>query len=284
MRDPRRQPCRRPGSPVGVRSGGGTLDVAGYDKTILARAPGFQKSNRRPCRREDRGRTTRVDGMLRKERLAMIALLDMTQLKIPTLSLPPQEPTGSADAPRQDTACHHCDAYRPAPQLSGNLLVNPEIHLPSPGQNLDIAYYYNSATLVGTPLINGPYGYMRTLSPLAVAQLYNGGDSLIIERGNGAIVSFLSNGSGTFLPQTPGVLSTVTEDTVDGLLLETTPAGHDHCLSAQSPGLPQQHQLCPGCRGQSSDLRVCERLAPEYSRPGGSVRQLQLHRRSAHRH
>jgi hypothetical protein len=42
--------------------------------------------------------------------------------------------------------------------------VEPEIHLPSVGMDVDIAYFYNSSTLVGTPLINGAYGYMRTLS------------------------------------------------------------------------------------------------------------------------
>ncbi len=50
-------------------------------------------------------------------------------------------------------------AYRPDPQLDGNLRVGPEIHLPSPGMDVDISYYHN-----GISSYNGPFGYKRTIN------------------------------------------------------------------------------------------------------------------------
>lgn len=61
-----------------------------------------------------------------------------------------------------------------------------------------------------------------------VAQLYGTSNtSLIIERGNGAIVTFQDDGTatGTFKAGTPGVMSKVVTDTGNGLLKEITPGG-----------------------------------------------------------
>src|SRR5690348_14318523 len=58
------------------------------------------------------------------------------------------------------SVCHRCareDAFRPPPQLNGDLRVDPEIRLPSPGMDVDIAYFYNASESY-----NGPYGYGRT--------------------------------------------------------------------------------------------------------------------------
>ena len=116
--------------------------------------------------------------------------------------------------------------------------IDPDITLPSPGMNVEISHYYNSSPLSGAPYVNGPYGYNRTISPAQVAQLYNSGQNLIIQRGNGAIATFLNNGSGTFLPGTPGVLNTVVEDNVDDLLLETTPEGITTAYPLDTTGYP----------------------------------------------
>ncbi len=88
----------------------------------------------------------------------MIRTIDPKQLGIPTLVLP----SGFGEAP----ACRRCVEFSPGPRLDGTLLVDPEIHLPSPGMDVDIAYFYN-----GNSTYNGPYGYGRTMSPnlLAVA-------------------------------------------------------------------------------------------------------------------
>jgi hypothetical protein len=42
-----------------------------------------------------------------------------------------------------------------------------------------------------------------------------------LTRGNGAMVSFLDNGSGTFIAQTPAVLNGLVKDTPNGLWKET---------------------------------------------------------------
>ncbi|HLJ55965.1 MAG TPA: hypothetical protein VKT77_13075 [Chthonomonadaceae bacterium] len=73
----------------------------------------------------------------------------------PPAILPPEPERSHAG----QAACAGCEPYRPEPQRSGNLQVDPEIHLPSPGIDVDIAYYYNAASTV-----NGPIGYGRQLS------------------------------------------------------------------------------------------------------------------------
>src|SRR5258708_26381877 len=80
-------------------------------------------------------------------------------------------PTGKRDQgsgireERHEVGCHRCEAFRPEPQLSGNLSVDPEIMLPSPGLPVQIAMYYNGASAV-----NGPFGAGRTISPNLTAQ------------------------------------------------------------------------------------------------------------------
>lgn len=146
----------------------------------------------------------------------MLDLLSTEELAgIPTLVLPLDE-SGSRETP----ACQRCEAFRPDPQISGNLQVDPEIHLPSPGMDVDIAYYYNA-----TSRVNGPFGYGRTASPNLTAQASGSPALVTLTRGNGAIVNFLDNGSGTFVAQTPGVLNSLVKDTVNGLWKETTPDG-----------------------------------------------------------
>jgi YD repeat-containing protein len=146
----------------------------------------------------------------------MLELLSTEELaNIPTLVLPLDE-SGAAKA----TACHRCEAYRPDPQASGNLQVDPEIHLPSVGMDLDIAYYYNA-----TSAVNGPFGYSRTASPNLTAQASGSPALVTLTRGNGSLVSFQDNGSGTFVAQTPGLLNRLTKDVANSLWKETTPDG-----------------------------------------------------------
>ena len=84
----------------------------------------------------------------------MIALLSTDELaSYETMILPPKFAGGP------DPSCHTCEGFRPEPQRSGNLQVVPEIHLPSPGMDVDIAYFYNA---VATN--NGRFGYGRQLS------------------------------------------------------------------------------------------------------------------------
>ncbi len=116
----------------------------------------------------------------------MIRTIDPNQLGIPTLVLPP----GFGEVP----ACRRCVEFSPGPRLDGTLLVDPEIHLPSPGMDVDIAYFYNDNSTY-----NGPYGYGRTISPnlLAVASGVNA--IVTLQRGDGSLVSFQDVGSGTFV-------------------------------------------------------------------------------------
>jgi len=87
----------------------------------------------------------------------MLAIIDAEKLGIPVLELP--------KAAGAEEGCARCQAFSPAPGLDGKLAVDPEIHLPSPGMDVDVAYYYNNAFL-----FNGPYGYGRTLSVNLLAQ------------------------------------------------------------------------------------------------------------------
>jgi len=157
----------------------------------------------------------------------MIVLMSAEEMaNIPTLVLPPDaDKTAPASG---GTSCSEgggrCVAFRPDPQASGNLQVDPDILLPSPGMAVDIALYYNSNTWRTAPFANGPYGYCRSMSPSAVATLYNSSNSVIIQRGNGSIVSYAHTGSG-FVPSTPGVLNSLVLDTADGIIKETTPGG-----------------------------------------------------------
>ncbi|MBV9470721.1 MAG: hypothetical protein JOZ57_15890, partial [Abitibacteriaceae bacterium] len=143
----------------------------------------------------------------------MLSLLDIERSTYQTVALP-----DALDNTSQP--CDRCKAFRVDPQLDGNLQVDPEIFLPSPGLNVDIGYYYNSNTQY-----NGPFGYGRTITPNLLAQANGSPAWVSFSRGNGAIVSYQDDGSGTFVPQTPRLLNTVIKDTVNNLWKEVTPAG-----------------------------------------------------------
>src|SRR6266700_1723013 len=128
----------------------------------------------------------------------MINLLSAEELSaIPAVILP--EGAGQLAGSAGSGACQTCASYRPEPQLSGNLQVDPEIHLPSVGMDVDIAYFYNASSTA-----NGVFGYSRTLSANLTAQASGSPAIVTLTRGNGAIVTYQDNGSGTFLPKTPG--------------------------------------------------------------------------------
>src|SRR5579862_9176172 len=119
----------------------------------------------------------------------MLNIVDPVALGIKPVILPPS----SSGAKGGCSSGGRCDAFRPDPQLSGNLQVDPDILLSSPGMDVDIAMYYNSGTIPGSPFITGPYGYCRTMSPCANAQMQSS-TNIIIERGNGAIATYTSSG------------------------------------------------------------------------------------------
>src|SRR3954453_10779283 len=98
----------------------------------------------------------------------------------PVLILPP-ESGGST----QDGSCLRCEGFRPEPQRSGNLQVDPEIHLPSPGMDVDISYFYNAAATN-----SGPFGYARNLSACPTAQASGSPAIVTMVRGNGALFSY----------------------------------------------------------------------------------------------
>src|SRR5579863_8113477 len=149
----------------------------------------------------------------------MLNIIDVEELGIPMLVLPEAYAKPSS-AGTPDPACPPCAAYRPEPQLNGNLQVDPDIHLPSPGMDLDIAFFYN-----GTSTQNGPFGYGRSLSTNLTAQASGSPAIVTLTRGSGALVSYQDNGSGTFVSQTPGNLNSLVKDTTNGYWKETTPDG-----------------------------------------------------------
>ena len=112
--------------------------------------------------------------------------------------------------------CKRCEAFRPDPLPDGNLRVDPEIHLPSIGTDLDIAYFYNSFSEY-----NGPFGYARTISVNQTIQASGTPTLVTLNRGNGASVSYLYE-SGTYVPQTQGLLNSLVADTINSYWKETT--------------------------------------------------------------
>lgn len=126
-----------------------------------------------------------------------------------------------------DGDCRRCAAHRAGPQSDGTLEVDPEIHLPSPGMDVDIAYYYNSNSTY-----NGPFGYGRTINLNLRAQAsgafrHTGGAGVVVTltRGNGARVSYTDDPSGAMVPSTAGLLNTLEADQAHGVWRETTPEG-----------------------------------------------------------
>jgi len=138
---------------------------------------------------------------------------------------------GSSFSSYGSASCSGCEAYRPVPQRSGNLQVDPEIHLPSPGMDVDIAYYYNAAATN-----NGPFGYGRQLSTNLTAQASGSPAIVTLTRANGALVSFQDDGMGTFVAKTPGVLNTLTKDVPNSLWKETTPDGFTFAYPLDTTG------------------------------------------------
>src|SRR5438876_7653821 len=112
----------------------------------------------------------------------MIALMDRGKWEqLPVAKLP----TGEGRQP--DASCPRCEAFRPEPGLDGSLRVDPEIHLPSPGMDVDIAYYHNSDTDY-----NGPYGLARTISPNLFLKYFSWdtGSIVTFTRGDGGVVQY----------------------------------------------------------------------------------------------
>ena len=109
---------------------------------------------------------------------------------------------------------------RTGPEADGNLRVDPEIRLPSPGMDVDIAYYYNSNSSY-----NGPFGCGRSLSVSPVAQASGSPVLVTMTHGDGTYVTYQDDGSGNYVTYSPRNLNTLVADTVDGLWKETDQAG-----------------------------------------------------------
>src|SRR5579871_1751792 len=142
----------------------------------------------------------------------MIELLSAEELaKYPTILLPEMADTQDA------ASCAHCEGFRPDPQRSGNLQVDPEIHLPSPGMNVDIDNYYNAASTT-----NAAFGYGRTVSTNLTAQASGSPLLVTLTRANGALVSYQYDGVSAYIAKTPGVLNTLVRDNTNSLWKEST--------------------------------------------------------------
>jgi hypothetical protein len=139
--------------------------------------------------------------------------------------------TASAASGESESSCSGCLAYRVSPQVigldRGNLQVDPEIILPSPGMNVEVAYFYNSNSSY-----NGPFGFGRTINLNLTAQaspvLVTVSSASVtvtlvtLTRGNGSAVNYQENAtSGQFDPQTRGLLNSLTKDTANNRWLET---------------------------------------------------------------
>jgi hypothetical protein len=113
----------------------------------------------------------------------MIQLMSQEELaRYPVAVFPP--PAILPPEPERERGCSGCEGFRPEPQRSGNLQVDPEIRLPSVGMPVEIGYYYNAAATN-----NGPFGYGRQLSTNLTAQAKGAHPIVTMTRGNGAIVS-----------------------------------------------------------------------------------------------
>ncbi|MEP6754142.1 MAG: hypothetical protein ABJA67_01475, partial [Chthonomonadales bacterium] len=148
----------------------------------------------------------------------MISLLNLDRAGFRVLPLP----SGIGDNSGSDGTCFPCAAYRPAPELDGNLQIDPEIHLPSPGMDVDISYFYNASDSY-----NGPFGYGRTLSHNLRAQASGSPTVVTLTHGNGDLATYQYDAvSGNYLCGTPGVFNTLVKDVPNSLWKETTPNGY----------------------------------------------------------
>jgi YD repeat-containing protein len=126
--------------------------------------------------------------------------------------------SGQAGERSAASGCARCAAHAPAPQLDGNLRVDPDIHLPAPGMDVDLSFYYN-----GNSPYNGPYGYGRTISYNLLAQASGSPTIVTFTRGDSGLVSYQYNSvSGQYVAQTEGLFNSLVQDTTDNLWKETT--------------------------------------------------------------
>jgi RHS repeat-associated protein len=131
------------------------------------------------------------------------------------------------------------EQFRPSPRGDGSLIVDPEIHLPSPGMDVDISYFFNS----NSPF-DSPFGYGRTISlnlsarSMEMPAVGTDPPRLMVEmvRGNGTLVSYLQDSSGIFQPQTPRLLNSLVQD--GDFWRETTPDGRVLLYPLLEPGQP----------------------------------------------
>jgi YD repeat-containing protein len=116
--------------------------------------------------------------------------------------------------------CLLCIAHKPTPQSTGNLQVDPEIDLPSPGMNVNIAYYYNSASKY-----NGVFGYGRTMTTNLFIKASGSPLVLTLTRGKGNTTEYEETSLGKFKAKSSGNRNTLTLDNIHKTWLETTPDG-----------------------------------------------------------
>ena len=162
----------------------------------------------------------------------MIAVIDIEKAGYPIVQLPDMPPLHGLEPSRTE------HPYRPAPQPDDNLVVDPEIKLPSPGMDVEIAYFYSAASPY-----NGPFGYGRTISPNLSAQASGNPAIVTLTRGNGALVSYQDDGAGHFNPKTPGLFNTLVKDTTHSYWKESTPDGRLCAYPLDTTG--QISMTCP---------------------------------------
>jgi len=155
--------------------------------------------------------------------------MEFLEEHIPTITLPDIETNPTPDAANSGKRV----AYSPAPSLSGTLIVDPEIDLPSPGMDVHVSYYYNAVSTE-----NSAYGYGRTISPNRYAIACSTPSIVTIARGNGNFASYTETGTGTnvFTSSTPGIFDVLTKDTVNSKWRETTPEGTVSVFPADTTG------------------------------------------------
>lgn len=112
-----------------------------------------------------------------------------SELKLEALVI---EPSGSI-VPSDEDACPSCAAHHPGPQSAGNLQVDPEIRLPSPGMDVSVSYFYNS----GDPTAS-PYGYGRTISCNHRLTARNNHTHVQMLRGDGSGVQYKQAETGNY--------------------------------------------------------------------------------------
>ena len=106
----------------------------------------------------------------------------------------------------ENTALREMRCVSAGAAAPGNLQVDPEIYLPSPGMDAVIGAYYNASSTA-----NGTVGLGRTVSPNMTAQASGLPVLVTLTRGDGAQVSYAYNGT-SYVPQTPGCLNSLVED------------------------------------------------------------------------